>query len=95
MFAIAQTLLQRADVIYCHPELIQRRRFKQIFSKQWHLKPTTIDGVKLNSSHANVEAALAFAQGSGITIAVIDDGVDIAHPEFLSSGKVVAPRDAL
>lgn len=32
--------------------------------------------------------------GEGTTIAIIDDGVDVDHPEFGSAGKIVAPRDA-
>ena len=39
------------------------------------------------SASANVEAAHPIAQGEGITIALIDDGVDIDHPEFASSGQ--------
>ncbi|MBP3958514.1 S8 family serine peptidase [Gemmata sp. G18] len=93
VFEIAQTLLNRPDVIYCHPELIQRRRRKQIFPQQWHLKATTVDSVAVNA-HANVEAAHAITRGAGVTIAVIDDGVDIDHPEFAGTGKIVAPRDA-
>ena len=93
IFEMAQELLQRDDVIYCHPELIQRRSYKQIFPEQWHLKPTTVGGVTLNNAHANVEAAHTITEGKGITIAVIDDGVDIDHPEFMGIGKIVAPRD--
>jgi subtilisin family serine protease len=93
VFDTALTLLKRADVEYCHPEVIRERRFKAVAPAQWHLKTTTINGVAINAS-ANVEAAHLIAQGAGVTIAVIDDGIDIDHPEFSSSGKVVAPRDA-
>jgi subtilisin family serine protease len=93
VFDIALDLLNRADVVYCHPELIQERRRKQIFLQQWHLKPTTVNNVAVNA-HVNVEAAHAITRGAGVTIAVIDDGVDIDHPEFGGAGKVVAPRDA-
>ena len=54
---------------------------------------TTIDGVVVDA-HANVEAAHEITRGEGVTIAIIDDGVDIDHPEFGGTGKVVAPRDA-
>lgn len=92
VFEIAQDLLKRDDVRYCHPELIQRKQQKQIFPQQWHLKATTIGGVAINA-HANVDAAHLVTRGVGVTIAVIDDGVDIDHPEFSRSGKVIAPRD--
>ncbi|WP_433680268.1 S8 family peptidase [Nocardia sp. CA-119907] len=93
VFDIANGLLSRDDVVYCHPELIRRRSRKAIFPQQWHLKPTTIGGVAVNA-HANVEAAHAITRGNGVTVALIDDGVDIDHPEFAGAGKVVAPRDA-
>jgi subtilisin family serine protease len=93
VFDIALELLNRADVLYCHPELIQTRAHKQIFPQQWHLKATTINGAVVNA-HANVEAAHALTRGAGATIAVIDNGVDVDHPEFARSGKVVSPRDA-
>jgi subtilisin family serine protease len=44
--------------------------------------------------HANVEAAHQVTRGEGITIAIIDNGVDIDHPEFGGAGKLVAQRDA-
>ena len=93
VFDIANKLLERSDVEYCHPELIRPRARKLIFAQQWHLKKTTVAGIPVDA-HANVEAAHELAQGAGITIAIIDDGVDIDHVEFSGSGKVVAPRDA-
>ncbi len=92
VFDIAASLLGRADVEYCHPELIRRRAGKTIFPQQWHLRKTTIGGVTIDA-HADVEAAHAVTRGAGVTIAVIDDGVDIDHPEFAGAGKIVAPRD--
>jgi subtilisin family serine protease len=92
VFDIALDLLRRPDVEYCHPELIRRRESKAIAAQQWHLAPTTIAGIAINA-HANVASAHALTLGQGVTIAVIDDGVDIDHPEFSSSGKIVAPRD--
>jgi subtilisin family serine protease len=93
VFAIASRLFSRKDVEYCHPELVRERRKKAIFPPQWHLKRSTVAGVQIDA-HANVEAAHALTRGDGITIAVIDDGFDIDHPEFAGSGKIVAPRDA-
>jgi subtilisin family serine protease len=93
VFDIATRLLQRDDVEYCHPEVLRRRRSRAIFPRQWHLKTTTIENVLVAAS-ASVEAAHQISRGAGITIAVIDDGVDVDHPEFNTPGKVVAPRDA-
>lgn len=93
VFDIANGLLKRDEVEYCHPELIRPRARKQIFPQQWHLKKTAIKGLTVDAS-ANVAAAHEITQGEGVTIAVIDDGVDIDHPEFSGTGKIVAPRDA-
>ncbi len=93
IFSIAEKLLQRDDVVYCHPELVTKREVKAIYSAQWHLISTVINGLNINA-HANVLAAHQTTEGEGITIAVIDDGVDVEHPEFVAAGKVVAPRDA-
>jgi len=93
VFDIAAALLKRDDVEYCHPELIRPRARKAIFSQQWHLKKTTVGGVTVDA-HASVEAAHEITRGEGVTIAIIDDGVDIDHQEFASAGKIVAPRDA-
>jgi subtilisin family serine protease len=93
VFDLALSLLNRSDVEFCHPELLRRRVKKGIFPPQWHLKSTTINGVLIAAS-ANVEAAHLMTKGAGTTIAVIDDGIDIDHPELSRGGKVVAPRDA-
>jgi subtilisin-like proprotein convertase family protein len=93
VFDIAAKLLKRKDVEYCHPELVRPRARKSIFPQQWHLKKTTLAGITIDA-HSNVEAAHQVTHGQGVTIAIIDDGVDIDHAEFGSAGKVVWPRDA-
>ena len=93
VFEIALALLNREDVEYCHPEIVRRRARRAIYPQQWHLKTTTVNGVGINAS-ANVEAAHQITRGEGTVIAVIDDGVDIDHPEFSNPDKIVAPRDA-
>jgi subtilisin family serine protease len=92
VFELAEALLGMAEVEYCHPELIRKMGRKSINSRQWHLQPATINGRPVN---ANMKANLAhqLSLGSGILIAVIDDGVDIDNPEFNLPGKVVASRD--
>ncbi len=92
VFDIALALLARTDVEYCHPEVIRKRESKAVFSQQWHLKKTKVNGVTVDAS-ASVVQAHKTSQGQGITIAIIDDGIDIDHIEFQSPGKIVAPRD--
>jgi subtilisin family serine protease len=93
VFEIADTLLGEASVALCHPELVSpSRQRRQAFPSEWHLKATAVNG-RLVDAHAEVEAAWALSDGTGAIIAVVDDGFDIDHEEFRSSGKVVAPRD--
>ncbi len=92
VFEVANELLQRPDVEYCHPELVRKRQRRAIFPPQWHLKRTQVGGRTIDA-HAGVLGAHATSRGEGIVIAVIDDGVDIDHPEFKATGKLVAPRD--
>ncbi|HKK74413.1 MAG TPA: S8 family serine peptidase [Saprospiraceae bacterium] len=94
IFAIAEALLQRPEVLLCHPELVQERRHKSIFPMQWHLKASRINNEWIEE-HIQVEDAWAYSRGAGITIAVIDDGVDVEHEEFKGQGKVVYPRDTI
>ncbi|MBK7936688.1 MAG: S8 family serine peptidase [Lewinellaceae bacterium] len=91
VFEMAEQLLQLKEVEFCHPEMVQERRFKGIHPLQWHLGKTTI-GDKTVDAHINIDAAWKHTKGKGITIAVIDDGVDIDHPEF--AGRVVHPFDS-
>lgn len=92
VFNIAEKLLQESAVELCHPELVRESRRRSAFPQQWHLRKQTINGTPIDA-HANVEAAWSLSDGTGVTIAIIDDGVDIDHQEFGSSGKIIAPRD--
>jgi subtilisin family serine protease len=89
-FEIAEKLLAEKDIEFCHPEMVQERRNKDLNALQWHLAPTKINGTAVNA-HVNILEAWKITKGKGITIAIVDDGVDTDHPEF--KGKVVHPRD--
>jgi subtilisin family serine protease len=89
-FEIAETVLKEKIVEFCHPEMVQERRTKTLNAMQWHLAETKINGNIVNA-HVNILDAWKITRGKGITVAVIDDGVDINHPEF--KGRVVHPRD--
>lgn len=91
VFELADQLLDHDDVELCHPELVRELSWNAAFPDQWHLQATEIGGVPVDA-HASVAAAWETTQGEGITIAVIDDGVDIDHAEFAFDGKIVAPR---
>jgi len=92
VFEAAKDLLDLDEVTLCHPELVRQLSKKAAFPPQWHLKATRVNGTSVNQ-HAHVEAAWALSKGDGVTIAIIDDGLDMAHEEFVGAGKIVAPRD--
>ena len=92
IFGIGEKLLANVAVEYCHPELVRQKRHRSIFQEQWHLKPLEKNG-RLVNQHIQVEEAWQITRGEGITIAVIDDGVDQNHEEFID--KIVAPIDTV
>lgn len=92
VFDIAERLLTHDSVELCHPELVRESRGRRAFDQQWHLKKTRVANRDIDA-HIDCENAWALTQGAGTTIAVIDDGVDVTHPELATAGKVVAPRD--
>ncbi len=49
VFEMANDLLRRGDVEYCHPELITPRARKAVFPQQWHLKKTQVNGVTVDA----------------------------------------------
>ena len=85
-------MLKNELVELCHPELIRPSARRVAAPQQWHLQKATIGGNVINQ-HANVVPAWAFTEGEGVTIAIIDDGVDVDHLDFAGAGKVVHPRD--
>jgi subtilisin family serine protease len=93
VFDIAERLLAIPQVELCHPEIVREARARGAFTPQWHLQKTAI-GTRVIDAHANVVAAWPLSQGEGVTIAIIDSGIDTLHEEFRSAGKIVSPRDA-
>ena len=94
VFDLALQMLRTVEgVELCHPELLRQRQFRAAFAGQWHLNRTTVGGVRIDE-HADVVNAWKLSTGKGITIAVIDTGIDVDHEEFATRGKILAPRDA-
>ncbi|WP_228038773.1 S8 family peptidase [Nostoc sp. LEGE 12450] len=103
----AQSLQQSPLITVAEPDLATFGKLKvfttpldSLLRDQWHLRNTgfhrgTSQGF-LKGADARVIDAWESSQtlGSpGVIVAVIDDGFDLSHPEFVGNGKVVAPRD--
>ncbi|MGJ8743813.1 S8 family serine peptidase [Polaribacter sp.] len=92
IFPFCEHLLTLPEVECCHPELVTKLQdpFKNFndasvspidLEKDWWLQRT------------KVHEAWQVTKGKGITIAVIDDGLEMSHKAFRS--KIVFPRDML
>ncbi len=87
----AQKLSTRPGVRLAHPvRRLKGRRHgsysphpqEPYFSQQWYLEnrdPAT--GVRLGAD-LNVRGAWPYTQGEGVFVAIVDDGVQLDHPEF-------------
>ena len=73
VFEAALLLLERAEVVYCYPELVRARQLRSVYPFQWHLARAEISGRSFDA-HIDVEGAWSFAEGKGTTIAIIDRG---------------------
>ena len=92
IFELAESLLGMKEVELCHPELIRKRGLKSIHPRQWHLKSTIINNIRINAG-VRADMAHKLSLGENIIIAMIDDGFEIDHQEFNQPGKVIHARD--
>ncbi|BAU10651.1 peptidase S8 and S53, subtilisin, kexin, sedolisin [Leptolyngbya sp. NIES-3755] len=95
---ITNRLITRSEILTAEPNIIVRqegyyRPKDPIYPKQWHLNHTGGQDL-VAGSHVFAEQAWDVTRGSrSIVVAVMDDAVDLNHPDFQGMGKVVAPRD--
>lgn len=95
---IANRLMQRSDVLTAEPNVAVQtqshyRPRDPIYPQQWHLNHGGGSQLAANS-HVSAEAAWDITRGSrSIVVAVMDDSVDLNHPDFQGAGKIVAPID--
>ena len=96
---IANALRESSAVALAEPDLAVLGRLTiyrptdDLFPDQWHLE--NLGGFGLTAG-ADVSAPQAWDISRGdpdITVAVIDDGFDIGHPDFASPGKIRSQRD--
>jgi subtilisin family serine protease len=96
---IAAKLQKRKEIKTAEPDLSFQIAFQYapsdtLYPEQWHLKNR---GDKIGlAAGADVKAEEAWEYTLGsreITVCVMDDGFQLDHPDFVSPGKIVAPRD--
>lgn len=95
---ITNRLMQRSEVLTAEPNVVIKtqphyRPRDPVYPKQWHLNHTGGSQLAPNS-HVFAEQAWDITRGSrSIVVAIMDDSVDVNHPDFQGTGKIVAPRD--
>lgn len=84
---VAMELLRQSAGVLRADVLLARQRARKLipndplFSQQWHHRNTTQSGGALWVD-ANITTAWDIATGSGITIGILDDGVEHTHPDL-------------
>ncbi|NJK53686.1 MAG: S8 family serine peptidase, partial [Leptolyngbyaceae cyanobacterium SU_3_3] len=95
---ITNRLIAKTEVLTAEPNVIVQsqahyRPKDALYAKQWHLNHTGGQDLVVNS-HVFAEQAWDVTRGSrSIVVAVMDDAIDLSHPDFQGVGKIVAPRD--
>lgn len=95
---VSNELAKDDRLVYAEPNLINRfapqyMPSDPLFAEQWHLQARS--GLEL-VAEAGVDCTGAWRVSRGdraVTVAVIDDGFDLSHPDLSGAGKVVGARD--
>ena len=95
---ITNLLMGKAEVVTAEVDIITP--FESFYTpsdskynQQWYLHHN--GGTLLaQNSHIDVEKAWDITRGMrSVVVAIMDDAIDINHPDFQGEGKIVAPRD--
>ncbi|MDX2177585.1 MAG: S8 family serine peptidase [Candidatus Sumerlaeia bacterium] len=92
--ALAKSLAADPDVLWAHPDYFAEKSphgpaADGLYPEQWNLRNTGQEGA-VGNIDIGVEEAWAFTRGTPeIVVAVFDDGIEGAHPEFAAPGKLL------
>ncbi|HRX86208.1 MAG TPA: S8 family serine peptidase [Phycisphaerae bacterium] len=90
---VAEQLLQRSDVVYSQPNLLRRLEPQDepndpLFSQQWGLHNIGQAPGGIKDPDLDAPEAWCITHGCDVTIAIIDEGCDLTHPDLI--GKYAA-----
>ncbi len=95
---LAHQLSQRSEIWVAEPNVaVLRQPFyrprESEYRQQWYLQTEGGENIAAGA-HIFAEPAWNVTRGNrSVAVAVVDDGVDLNHPDFQSEGKIVAPLD--
>ncbi len=85
-FQAIAALTSRSDVVYAEPNY---KRYKEAvpndprYNEQWNLKNSNTIGSGVAGADIKAEQAWNVTKGSrGVVVAVIDEGIDVSHPDL-------------
>jgi len=94
----ANRLVEEGKVVYAEPNLVNRfaafyEPLDTYFPRQWHLKSSADVDLVADASVSAPQAWDITLGSRDVVVAVVDDGFDLTHPDFVGTGKVVSPKD--
>lgn len=95
---LSNRLIGHPQVLTAEPNIFVRQQPSYhpqdtLYPKQWYLNHSGGSNL-VSNSHISVEKAWDITRGDrSIVIAIADDAIDINHPDFQGTGKIVAPKD--
>lgn len=96
---IAVKLQERDEIEVAEPDISFKISLKYVpsdslYRDQWHLKNRGDQTGLIAGADVKAEEAWEYTRGSrDVIVCVMDDGFDLAHPDFNVSGKIIAARD--
>ena len=91
----ASMLSQLNEIHACYPDqkrpLNRHRSYAKTpndsyYGRQWYLENRDPITAQRIGPDLNVRAAWPYARGEGVTVAIVDDGVDVNHPDLRDAG---------